>query len=171
MRKTWVLAKHSGLDILMQDTKMYVPYQADGQFDLYELLPYAEIQPKTFISFRRVTKPAYSSYRTILSLMNREVNRYFLGLKMKDVNWVKIYKLEELRQINLQMHSSLIETEICAKLLLQSNKLIEVPSSYKTRICGKVKGSSPKEVFRIGIELFKLISIVKRLRSNYKHKI
>lgn len=143
---------------------------ADGQFDLDELLPYAETPPKTFVSFHRIVKSEYSSYRTFLSLMNRKINHYFLGLKTKDVNWVKIYKLDELKNIDIQMHSSLIETEICAKLLIKSNTLLEVSSSYKPRLAGKVKGSSPKEVLKIGKELYKLIKIVRQFKNNVRTK-
>ena len=141
---------------------------ADGQFDLNELVPYINIPPKTFISFHRKTKGSYSSYRTLLSWMNRMVNQIFLGLKMNDVNWVKIYKLEELKKLDLQMRSSLIETEICSKLLITSNTMKEVPSSYHPRIAGTVKGSSLKEIKKISREVYKLIRIVRRFKHNYK---
>lgn len=138
---------------------------ADGQFNLDELLPYASIPPKTFVSFHREVKTTYSSYRTFLSYMNRVINRQFLGLKMKDVNWVKIYKLVELKKIDIQMHSSLIETEICTKLLITKNEILEVPSTYNTRISGKVKGSSLKAVFAIFKELYKLIRIINQFKT------
>jgi glycosyltransferase involved in cell wall biosynthesis len=144
---------------------------ADGQFNLEELLPHSVIPPKNFISFHREIKTAYSSYRTFFSFMNRKINQHILGLKIKDVNWVKIYKLEELKKINLQMHSSLIETEICAKLLINSNNMIEIPSSYNTRIAGKVKGSSPRELFRISKELFRLIKIITRFKNALKKQL
>ena len=86
---------------------------------------------------------------------------------MKDVNWVKIYKLEELKKLDLQMRSSLIETELCSKLLITSNTMKEVPSSYHPRIAGTVKGSSLKEIKKIGREVYKLIRIVRRFKHNY----
>jgi glycosyltransferase involved in cell wall biosynthesis len=141
---------------------------ADGQFDMNEMIPYSSVPPKTFVSFHREVKTSYSSYRTLLSYMNRVINHYFLGLKMKDVNWVKIYKLEELRKINIQMHSSLIETEICSKLVINSNTMIEVPSTYNRRISGKVKGSSLKAVINISKELYKLIRIIQRFKHRSK---
>lgn len=140
---------------------------ADGQFDVNELAPFINIPPKTFISFHREVKGYYSSYRTLLSWMNRMVNQIFLGVKVKDVNWVKVSKRDELKKIDLQMKSSLIETEICAKLLITSNTVKEVPSSYHPRIAGSVKGSSLKELKIIGREVYKLIRIVRKFKRSY----
>ncbi len=159
-------ALRSGYDNAKNENVCLVP--ADGQFDLYELLPYAKIPQKTFVSFHRIVKTSYSSYRNMLSILNRKVNRYFLGLNMYDVNWVKIYKLSELKQLDIKMQSSIIETEICAKLMIRSNSLIQVPSSYHPRTSGTAKGSSIKDIMRIMKELYSLIRIVKKFRKMHK---
>jgi hypothetical protein len=138
---------------------------ADGQFDVKELLPYANIAEQTVISFYRVEKTRYSIYRKVLSFGNKIFNRYFLKIYIKDVNWVKIYKKHFFDEINPVLTSSLVESEICAKMVQNNYKIIEIESKYNARQGGLSKGSSPKTIMRAVLELFKLFIVI---RFNYK---
>ena len=141
---------------------------ADGQFDTNELLPYAIIEPHTIISFYRKKKTYYSPFRKILTFFNKYLNRYFLGIKIKDVNWIKVYKNEALKKINLTVTSSLVESEICAKMLLNNKQLIEVVSNYNPRLTGKPKGASFKIVMKALGDIFILYFEIKRYKKNIK---
>lgn len=138
---------------------------ADGQFDVKELLPYSNIAEHTVISFYRVVKTRYSIYRKVLSFGNKIFNRYFLRIYIKDVNWVKIYKKHFFDEINPVLTSSLVESEICAKMVQNNYKIIEIESNYNARQGGLSKGSSPKIMMRALLELFKLFIVI---RFNYK---
>jgi glycosyltransferase involved in cell wall biosynthesis len=130
---------------------------ADGQFDLDELIPYPHLAPKTYISFFRQKQQGYSPFRFFLSRVNRAVNRCFLGIQLQDVNWVKVYKREELLALDLRLKSSLIESEICAKLGVRGNRCVEIPSIYHDRIGGQAKGASLKIVLKALVETCLLI--------------
>lgn len=130
---------------------------ADGQFDVRELLPYLDIEMHTFISFYRLENVQYSSFRTFLSIANKWVNRVFNGITLKDVNWVKIYKRESITAFPWKLRSSLIESEICAKLLERGEKVTEVLSYYHPRKTGKSKGASLPIVVRALRETPKLM--------------
>lgn len=136
----------------------------DGQFDPDELLPFGDVPEKHFVSFYRIENTHYSMSRNILSWINKILNRLFLGIRMHDVNWVKIYKRSELQKIHFAITSSLIETEICSKLLLMGNCIREVESKYLPRQRGKSRGASLKIVMMALRDILKLILVIQIFR-------
>lgn len=134
---------------------------ADGQFDVCELLPFAYVPEKTIISFYRIEKTRYSLYRKILSFGNKFFNKYFLGIKIKDVNWIKIYKKIFFDEIKPVLSSSLVESEICAKMIQNKYHVIEVESKYNNRIGGVSKGASFKVLVMAIVEISKLFWVIK----------
>ena len=130
---------------------------ADGQFD---------IEPDTFISFYRRENVEYSSFRTTLSVVNKYINRVFNGIELKDVNWVKIYKREAITAFPWKLRSSLIESEICAKLLLTHNRAIQVLSYYHPRKAGTSKGASLRIIAQALRETPKLLFAVHTFRKS-----
>ena len=143
---------------------------ADGQFDVRELIPHLDIPEHTFVSFYRKENVQYSTFRTILSYANKQVNRILNGITLKDVNWVKIYKTAALKSFPWRLHSSLIESELCAKLLLQGEKAKEVMSYYHPRRSGTSKGASLRVVLQALLETAKLVWVIqlfKRKRGRF----
>ena len=158
-------ALRSGYAAVNHENVSAVP--ADGQFDVTELIPYADLPRKTLVSFYRKENNIYSFRRNLLSLVNRKLNVNCLGLRLRDVNWVKIYKRAELEKLDLRMRSSLVETEICAKLMLRGNKTIEKESVYQPRKTGQSKGASFPVVLRAALETLKLVWVVNLYRIRY----
>ena len=142
----------------------------DGQFDTNEYLPFKEIPENHFVSFYRKENTTYSPFRNILSLMNKQLNAIFLGITIKDVNWTKIYKRSDLRKLGLELTSSLIESEICAKLLYLKKRVIEAESKYLPRTYGESKGASMNIVKQAIKDTWTLILIMKRFKSANKQK-
>jgi dolichol-phosphate mannosyltransferase len=142
----------------------------DGQFDVKEYLPFTEIPKDHFISFYRKENTSYSLFRNVLSLFNKKLNKIFIGISLKDVNWTKIYKKETLDQLDLQLTSSLIESEICAKLLFLGKKVIEVESKYLPRKFGESKGASSAIVKQAINDTWLLISIMSKFKKTHKQK-
>lgn len=128
----------------------------DGQFNPEELIPFAEFDNNTIISFYRTQKTRYTVFRKILSFFNKILNRYFLNIKIRDVNWVKIYKKQFFDNITPVLTSSLVESEICAKMIRSGYKIIEVESTYHPRQGGVSKGASLKTIFMAIRETLKL---------------
>lgn len=133
-------ALHKGYAQARAENVVMIP--GDGQFDLQELLPYKNLAPKTILAFYRVENMTYTLTRNILSWFNRGLNRLFLGLTLKDVNWVKAYKTAALQTLPLDVKSSLVESEICSKLLYLGHQALEVESKYWPRKTGTSKGAS-----------------------------
>lgn len=152
-------AIRTGLNAAQKENVMVMA--GDGQFNLEDLVPHAEVKKDTIVSFYRVDKGPYTAFRHFISNFNRALNRYILGANIKDVNWVKIYKKDNLNSINLELKSSLIETEIVTKLLKNSIKLEEYQTVYLPRIYGEPKGASFKVVSMALMELIRLIFILR----------
>jgi len=124
----------------------------DGQFDPNELAAVPAFGPDEFYTFVRKAQN-YTPYRQMLSTLNRVFNRWFLGLRMRDVNWIKVYRIEQLQLARPQLKSSVIESEICGKLLRAGISPVELPSVYLTREHGKAKGGRWKTVWQVVLEL------------------
>lgn len=137
---------------------------ADGQFNLKELLPFHNMAQNEVISFYRPIKQGYSAYRNILNWVNLTSNRLLIGLDMKDVNWVKVYKRHHLRSIPIELKSSLVESELCAKLSSRGVVFREYPSEYLLREHGEPKGGSLKTMSAAAFEFSKLIFSVNKYR-------
>lgn len=136
---------------------------ADGQFDLAEIRPYARLPRGTFVSFTRQAKTGYSRYRQLLTAVNERFNRHALGLDLKDVNWVKIFKTRAVRETPLALTSSLVMSELCAKLSRNGRyRPTEVPSRYCPRRAGKARGGSPLTLLRAAREVARLWWVVRR---------
>jgi dolichol-phosphate mannosyltransferase len=129
---------------------------ADGQFDVSELLSIEMVPDDSFVSFYRRQQTGYPLYRLILSRFNRSLNGLLFGMRLRDVNWVKVYKRIHLRGLRLTLRTSLVESEICAKLIRAGVKPIEIPSVYLERLSGKSKAVRLKPLMRAGLETFTL---------------
>lgn len=140
----------------------------DGQFDTAEYLPFADIPEGHFVSFYRKENTSYSLFRNALSLVNKKLNAVCLGITLKDVNWTKIYKRKDLRSLQLELNSSLIESEICAKLLYLKKRVIEAESKYLPRTYGESKGSSMKIIKKAMKDTWILIRVMNRFRKTHK---
>ncbi|MEY4273476.1 MAG: hypothetical protein RL638_424 [Bacteroidota bacterium] len=138
---------------------------ADGQFDLSELVPFVNIPERQIISFYRKENTTYSFFRNSLSKANKQINLWLNAFELKDVNWVKIYKGAAIKQMNLEIESSLVESEICAKFILQGYQILEVESKYLKRISGVSKGASFKIVKQAFVDTLFLSRVLYRYRK------
>lgn len=146
----------------VNENVVFIP--GDGQFDVAEILPFPEINPQEFIAFYREENQTYNTFRNILSWMNKSFNRFALGLVLRDVNWVKIYKLQWLKKLDIRLHSSAIESEICAKMGILGIRPKEVKSKYLPRTYGSSKGASFKSIYLVIRDLLKLFYVVSLFR-------
>ncbi|MEY2792128.1 MAG: Undecaprenyl-phosphate 4-deoxy-4-formamido-L-arabinose transferase [Bacteroidota bacterium] len=137
---------------------------ADGQFDLDELIPFKEVPENSIISFFRKENTTYNFFRNSLSKANKQVNLWLNGFELKDVNWVKIYKNDGIRKMQLEIESSLVESEICAKFLLMNYEIREIESKYLQRTSGVSKGSSFKIVLQALRDTLYLSKVLRRYK-------
>jgi glycosyltransferase involved in cell wall biosynthesis len=134
---------------------------ADNQFNVEQLLNIHPFGNEEFISFYRVSNQVYSLYRNLLSKLNKWFNQMILGMNMKDVNWIKVYRKDQIDRINVELSTSIVESEICAKLHRLGCRPLEIPSTYENRVYGiSTAGNleSLKRVISETLELYRSVS-------------
>lgn len=146
-------------------TKEYVcAIPGDGQFDIFEINHAPEFDDNHFVAFNR-TQKNYGFYRSALTHFNQYFNQWILKINIQDVNWIKIYRKEQIHAKYRTLNSSLVETEICAKLLKSGKKHIDLPSEYLERKYGHAKGGNWRTLKKAIAEIFQLYIEVKRFTS------
>jgi glycosyltransferase involved in cell wall biosynthesis len=124
----------------------------DGQFDVALLKEIKPFNDTSYYSFYR-TETDYNRYRKLLTWGNRFFNQHILGVFLRDVNWIKVYRKTQLDLVQPKLRSSLIESEICAKLHKCKVLPIEIPSLYLRRKFDKPKGGAWKTVRKVMMEI------------------
>jgi len=140
----------------------------DGQFDVKEYIPYPEVPKDHFISYYRVENTTYTPFRNLLSYLNKKLNKMLLGINIRDVNWAKVYKKADIDKLDLQLQSSLVESEIFAKLIFHGKKVIDVKSKYLPRTHGESKGGSAGIVKKAISDITNLVKVMRKYKSNYR---
>jgi glycosyltransferase involved in cell wall biosynthesis len=143
-------------------TKEYVcAIPGDGQFDIFEINHAPDFDNKHFVAFNRIQKN-YGFYRSALTHFNQYFNQWILKIDIQDVNWIKIYKKEQIQAKYRTLNSSLVETEICAKLLKSGIRHIDLSSEYLERKFGDAKGGNWRTLKKAIAEIFQLYIAVKK---------
>lgn len=142
---------------------------ADNQFSVSELESVKPFDKNTYYSFYRRSNN-YNLYRTILTWINRLFNQHVLGIYLRDVNWIKMYKKSQLELVKPELKSSLVESEICAKLYKCGIMPIEIPSNYLERKYGKSKGGGWKTLKKAILEIAQLFFVVQKFDAKALRK-
>lgn len=154
-------ALRSGYSAATKEFVCAIP--GDGQFDVKELLQVKPFNKAVYYSFYR-PQTNYSFYRQCLTRFNRLFNQHILAVYLRDVNWIKVYRREQIGLANVQLQSSLIESEICAKLYKLRILPIEIPSAYLLRSSGASKGGNWSTLRKAISETVKLWWVVQTFK-------
>jgi len=129
---------------------------ADGQFDPFDF-SYAEklLDNYDAVSIFRIARKD-SLARKIISSVNRLMNKYLCGLSLRDVNWVKVYRRDILRNIEYTSVTPFIETEIFAKIKKNGGRITEVGAPHHPRTTGRATGGDLSLIFNTTKELLLL---------------
>lgn len=120
---------------------------SDLQFDPVDLItgtPF--LDEADIISIYRELRPDYSLYRSCISSLNRLLNSLFFGLRLKDINWVKLYRGWVIKEIPVFSTTPFIESERLILAKRKGAKIVEVKAPYYPRKRGKAKGARLKTV-------------------------
>jgi glycosyltransferase involved in cell wall biosynthesis len=152
-------ALYSGYRAATKEFVCAIP--GDGQFDINELSVVKRFSENMYYSFYRQSTD-YSIYRKSLTWLNRLFNQHILGVYLRDVNWIKVYHKKHIEMVKPELRSSLIESEICAKLYKLNIFPLEIPSTYQKRNFGNPKGGNWKTLRMAIVEVTKLWWLVFR---------
>lgn len=144
-----------------------VALPADNQFDVDLLSRVPAFPDSHFYAFYR-SNPYSTWFRKVLHVFNRWFNYLMFGIRLRDVNWVKVYRRDQLQRLKFEMNSSLIESEICIKLIRLGIQPIEQVSPYLPRESGKSKGGSFQTVTKALVEMLGLYRVIRQFSAQSK---
>ncbi|MFH1460435.1 MAG: glycosyltransferase family 2 protein [Candidatus Omnitrophota bacterium] len=143
---------------------------ADRPFNLLEL---KNILPKflkniDFIVVVRKNRSANSVYRKITSLINYYLIRLLFNIKVKDFQFVQIYKREILQSISVDSHRTFVPPEIIIRLLLNNYIMDEYEADFYPRTKGMAKCGNPRIILRAIYDMFSFwvnLNLLKKYRD------
>jgi glycosyltransferase involved in cell wall biosynthesis len=130
---------------------------ADGQFDPQEIKRFFPIiDDVDIVVAYRTNRCDYSLYRLFNSFIYLNLIRLLFGLKVKDVNWVHLYRKEVIEQIKVNSTGVFMLGESLIRAKGAGFKIAEIPTSYYPRRMGKAKGAHPQAAIKAFLEMIKL---------------
>ena len=169
-----VLAR--GYSIAQMENICAVP--GDGQFDLNELRTFRDVPVNTVISFYRTSYTGYSFFRKLLTWTNRWLNKILFGFSLQDVNYIKIYKRDSLKELvgtlsdsssraldstlkqpRFVSKSSFLESEIIYYLTNKNHTIIQTSAGYLPRRHGTSAAIRSKILKMVFKDILKLLKI------------
>ncbi len=141
---------------------LVVVIPTDRQFrceDLSKCLPHLHDHDIVSCVRRDRRDPAL---RRLASATYRKLVHGLFGLKLDDINWVKIYRTELIRRIEIESQGPFIDTEILVKAHRLGAQVKQVDVPHYPRIAGKATGAGLRAMAKTFLDLFRLWH---RLRS------
>lgn len=152
-------AQKTGILISKYDYLTFIP--ADGQFDVNELRKFAESiefdskgNPLTDIIVGYRVNREDSLFRKIKTFIFKVVMRLFFGIKLRDVNWVKLFNKKVFDDIDIEFRGIGVDSEIIIKAKSNNATMKQIPVAYYPRTAGVAKGD---KLFNILITLWELV--------------
>lgn len=128
------------------DLIFFIP--GDGQVpveEIYKLLPH--ITTADIVVGHRI-KRADPIYRKINARLYSMLIRLLFGLKINDIDSVKLFRKRVFEKISIDSSSSFVEAEILIKAHRNNLRIVEVPIDHYPRIGGRQTGANIKVITR-----------------------
>jgi glycosyltransferase involved in cell wall biosynthesis len=141
-----------GLGVAKNDLITLIP--TDNQFDPKDLETYFFFINSSDIVVGCRTNRLDPVNRTITSKMyNLGLNTLF-NLRIKDVDWVKLYRREVIDNVRIDSESAFIDAEILVRARKKGYRIKQIPVIHYPRTSGKASGNALKVVVKQLKELF-----------------
>jgi len=137
-------AQRTGIGAAQHEFVTVIP--SDGQFNVEDLFRLAALAPQSDIVVGYREQREDSLYRRIKTRVFGFVVRRGLGLGLRDVNWVKLYRRSIFNQIAIRSDGIGIEAELIYKAQRLGLRVNEVRVDYLPRTAGVAKGDLPRNV-------------------------
>jgi glycosyltransferase involved in cell wall biosynthesis len=130
---------------------------ADLAIDPKELHCYIEAAPNAdMVVGLRSDRSDYTLLRKIVSFANIRLVQILFGMKERQFQYVSMYRLEVLRQMDIQYwQSAFFHAEVLIKAKGLGKRLVEVEIQYAPRLTGRATGAKLKLVLRTVRDLFR----------------
>ncbi len=155
-------AQKSGFDVATCEWVALVP--ADNQFDVADLERYLAVSADAdVVGGVRVDRKEAWDRRLVSGVFNRLL-RSLYGVELSDVNWVKMFRRELLRQIDLETPGFTADAEVIVKICALGARVTELPVAHHPRTWGEETQVSVHNVTRTLREIVGMPAKLRRYR-------
>jgi glycosyltransferase involved in cell wall biosynthesis len=122
-----------------------------------ELRRYFEAAPEADIVVGlRSDRSDYTFLRRVVSWVNIQLIRTLFGMKLRQFQYISLYRMDVLRQIEIEYwRSAFFLAEILIKARDLGGRLVEVEIRYAPRVSGKPTGAKLHLVVRTVLDIFR----------------
>lgn len=146
-------ASRTGLMACRGDLVAVVP--GDGQFVAYDLPSFIDAAQRADVVISRRRNRTGGSRRRVSSWCYRTVIWAALGLRVGDLNWVKMYRRMQVQALPLTAESWLIDAEILFRLSREGRSFTEIEVMEMPRRGGTSTGGDPRQMLAAARELWR----------------
>ncbi|MFH1094496.1 MAG: glycosyltransferase family 2 protein [Candidatus Omnitrophota bacterium] len=149
----------SGRSLLRGMQSARFPYVAtnfaDRPFDTKELrnVMMLFVENIDFVVVCRSDRSANTIYREITSLVNYYLIKLLFGTKIKDFQFVQVYRLNMLYNIKVDASGTFVPPELMIRALAAGYRNLEYRTTFYARGKGKAKCGHPKVIFQTICEM------------------
>ncbi len=152
---------NKGIGISLKDGFFNAKYDlifdlpADGQQDPKELKSFLPLIKEADIvaGWRKKREDPFK--RILGARLYNSFLCFLFGIKIRDIDWVKLYRKSVFDRIKIESNSSFVIAEIIIKAHKKGCVIKEVPVGHKPRMCGKASGYKLSIVSKQLFDLFK----------------
>jgi dTDP-L-rhamnose 4-epimerase len=156
-------AQKSGFRNATKSWVVVVP--ADHQFDVRDLARFMEARRSAdIIGSFRVGRRDPLQRRLISRLYNLYLQR-FHGVKLRDANWVKMFRREIFDHLEIESSGFGVDAEIVVKARVLDRTIIEIPVDHYPRTWGNATGVSVTNLTRTARELLRIKGMIRRMQA------
>lgn len=130
---------------------------ADRPFELKELKNIFPLflQGADFVVVCRHNRSANNIYRKLTSIINYYFIRLLFNVKVRDFQFVQVYRREMLYNLNVNANHTFVPPELIIRALSKGYTIAEYKTAFYPRSKGKAKCGHPRIIFYALCDLFK----------------
>jgi len=142
-------------------TKEYVIFSpCDSPFDREDLESFAtEMGKADLIIGYREARPGYTRFMLLSSRVYNLLIRLLFGIKVKDINWIHMYRTKIFEKIKIEASGVFMIAEVVVKAKRLDYSIAEVPCKMKLRVHGRASASKISVILKTIRELIKFLFI------------
>jgi len=115
---------------------------------------------------QRLRRSGYTSYRKLLSVVNRGLLQLLFGLKLYDYNFVQLYRREVVRAVRVQARSTgFVTPELLIRAHDAGFRLVETDVEYHPRVSGTATSGRPRIIIASLRDMFRFWWERRRMRA------
>ncbi len=144
-------SQKSGFGHATQEFITLVP--ADNQFDVECLGRYVPLIADADVVVGYRVNRGDRFIRRVNTKVFRWVMRALFGVRLRDINWVKLFRKRILDGIDIEFKGIGVDAEVIVKAARRGGRFAELPVSYLPRTTGRSTGDKPLNVIITVLEL------------------